>query len=441
MLMFDQKPATRRVLTNENDENAVANTRVTRAKASAVIGSHEIELVQKALGRSKSTTASTSTSAAAQIRKRAALEDVSNVAKNAEPLGLNGKAGGLKKQALGVKQGGLAKAAQPTRVTKLGRSQSTKSVLGPKIGSGKGSAELKRPASGIGSGVVGHAGKKRMTGSSSSKVTVKDEEDEENVAPVLHKRSTSITTTTEVVKKEELKRSLSPETGLDAFSTTLPEGVPDLDLEDLDDPLMVAEYVNDIFDYLRELELSTMANPSYMDAQENLEWSMRGILVDWLIEVHAKFGMLPETLYLAVNIIDRFLSTKLVQLDRLQLVGVTAMFIAAKYEEVFSPHVTSFKHVADDGFDEEEILSAERFILTALDYDLSYPNPMNFLRRISKADHYDVQVRTLGKYLLEISCLDHKFIGFPPSQIAAASMYFARMILDRGEWVSLCDGA
>ena len=142
-------------------------------------------------------------------------------------------------------------------------------------------------------------------------------------------------------------------------------------------------------------------------------------------------------MYLTVNIVDRFLSSKVVQLDRLQLVGVTAMFIAAKYEEVLSPHVQHFVHVADDGFTEAEILQAERFVLGALDYDLSYPNPMNFLRRISKADHFDVQTRTFGKYLLEISCLDHRFLVHPPSQIAAAAMHLARVVLGRGEWVRL----
>ncbi|KAI7057808.1 A/B/D/E cyclin, partial [Hortaea werneckii] len=208
----------------------------------------------------------------------------------------------------------------------------------------------------------------------------------------------------------------------------------DLDAEDMDDPLMVAEYVHEIFDYMKQLEIATMPNPDYMDNQGELEWKMRGILVDWLLEVHTRFRLLPETLFLAVNIIDRFLSCKVVQLDRLQLVGVTAMFIASKYEEVLSPHVQNFVHVADDGFSESEILSAERFVLAALDYDLSYPNPMNFLRRISKADNYDIQTRTLGKYLLEIGCVDHRFLKYPPSQVAAAAMYLARLALDRGEW-------
>ena len=102
---------------------------------------------------------------------------------------------------------------------------------------------------------------------------------------------------------------------------------------------------------------------------------------------------------------------------------------------MLAPHVENFKHVADDGFTVDQILIAERYILMALNYDLSYPNPMNFLRRISKAENYDIQTRTLGKYLMEISLLDHRFMEFLPSHIAAASMYLARLILDRGEWV------
>lgn len=203
---------------------------------------------------------------------------------------------------------------------------------------------------------------------------------------------------------------------------------------------MATEYATDIFEYLRQLEVKSIPNPKYMDHQDDIGWRTRGILIDWLIEVHTRFHLLPETLFLCINIIDRFLSKKVVQLDRLQLVGITAMFIASKYEEVLSPHVANFKHVADDGFTEEEILSAERFILGTLNYDLSYPNPMNFLRRISKADNYDIQTRTIAKYLVEISLLDHRFMECAPSQVAAAAMYLSRLIFDRGAWVSLAFG-
>ena len=281
--------------------------------------------------------------------------------------------------------------------------------------------------------------KKRNTGSAGSQLPVKQDSSAwESEAP---KQAPSFnvevsqdvkTAKVEVIKVESVSEA---ELKDGSIRQQLDDAVMDLDAEDMDDPLMVAEYVNDIFEYLKEIEVQTMPNPEYMDHQDHLEWHTRSVLVDWLVEVHTRFHLLPETLFLAINIIDRFLSTKIVQLDKLQLVGVTAMFIASKYEEILSPHVTNFKEVTDEQFTDKQILSAERFILASLNYDLSYPNPMNFLRRISKADNYDISTRTLGKYLLEISLVDHRFMEFPPSQIAAAAMYLARTILERGEWV------
>ncbi|PVI08516.1 G2/mitotic-specific cyclin CYB1 [Periconia macrospinosa] len=391
-----------RTVTNENDENA-GSMRVTRAK-SAAAPVDAAEVPKKAV-----TKRATTTNGATQA-KRGALGDISNVNKTGDATSKNGK------KAVSAKPS-LKEAAQPTKVQKpqsKARSTSARDK----------NSELKRqapPASGSGIPT-----KRPKVGPTISSKSLKEEEQEdgENVVPPTDAEISSKETKPAPVKAEISQKKV----------IEIPADVQDLDAEDCDDPLMVSEYVVEIFEYLKQLELSTMANPNYMDDQNELEWKMRGILVDWLLEVHTRFRLLPETLFLAVNIIDRFLSTKIVQLDRLQLVGVTAMFIASKYEEVLSPHVQNFIHVADDGFTEDEILSAERFVLTALNYDLSYPNPMNFLRRISKADNYDIQTRTLGKYLLEIGCLDHRFIRYPPSQVAAAAMYLARMVLERGPW-------
>ena len=182
-----------------------------------------------------------------------------------------------------------------------------------------------------------------------------------------------------------------------------------------------------------------MPDPLYMDAQAELQWKMRTILMDWLIEVHSKFRLLPETLFIAVNLIDRFLSARVISLVKFQLVGLTALFVAAKYEEVICPSVTHFLHMTDGGYGVEEILKAERYMLSTIEFDLSYPNPLHFLRRISKADGYDIQARTVGKFLVEISALDHKLLPYSPSLLAAAAMWLARLCLERGPWVScLC---
>ena len=238
---------------------------------------------------------------------------------------------------------------------------------------------------------------------------------------------------TEVRRDEKIIQSK----GRTQEETRIAQAIQAMDADDEGDPLMVSEYVYEVLEYMKQLELTTQPNPNYIEQQKELEWRMRGVLVDWLLEVHTRFHLLPETFYLTVNLIDRFLSCKVVQLERLQLVGVTAMFIASKYEEVLSPHIGNFRHVADDGFTEAEILNAERYILATLNYDLSFPNPMHFMRRISKADNYDIQTRTLAKYLLEISLLDHRFLHFRPSINAAASMQLARVILEKGQWVSV----
>lgn len=178
-----------------------------------------------------------------------------------------------------------------------------------------------------------------------------------------------------------------------------------------------------------------MPNPNYMEMQRDLAWKMRGILTDWLIQVHSRFRLLPETLFLCVNIIDRFLSQRVVSLAKLQLVGITCMFIAAKVEEIVSPSAQNFLYCADSSYTEAEILQAERYVLKTLDWNMSYPNPIHFLRRISKADDYNVQSRTIAKYLLEIQCLEWRLIAAPPSLMAAAAIWLARLILGFVDWV------
>lgn len=416
---ISQARASRRAVTDENAENG-GTTRVTRAKA-AVLTDDVVagEPPKKALATKRSTTGLTNGTTA--NRKRTALGDVSNVVKKETNENDD------KKDTLG-KGASLSKTTKPTGIHKqtIARSNSTRPALSQKSNNAN-SSDLKRPASG--SGVGGPVNKKGRTSTSKS-IKADDDETSENLPPPKN-GSTGNLKMQQKLKPESLDDGLLDE---EQSLEDLVKEAKDLDTEDIDDPLMVAEYVHEIFDYMKELEITTMPNPDYMKNQDELEWKMRGILVDWLLEVHTRFRLLPETLFLAVNIIDRFLSNKVVQLERLQLVGVTAMFIASKYEEVLSPHVQNFVHVADDGFPESEILTAERFMLATLNYDLSYPNPMNFLRRISKADNYDIQTRTLGKYLLEIGCLDHRFLKHPPSLVAASAMYLARLSMDRGPW-------
>lgn len=180
-----------------------------------------------------------------------------------------------------------------------------------------------------------------------------------------------------------------------------------------------------------------LPNPHYMETvQCEIQWSMRSILMDWLVQVHNRFALLPETLFLTVNYIDRFLSSKMVSLGKLQLVGATAIFVAAKYEEINCPSVQEIVFMVDGGYTVDEILKAERFMLSMLQFELGWPGPMSFLRRISKADDYDLETRTLAKYFLEVTIMDERFVGCAPSFLAAGAHCLARLILKKGDWVS-----
>ena len=178
-----------------------------------------------------------------------------------------------------------------------------------------------------------------------------------------------------------------------------------------------------------------MPSFNYMDAQTEIQWPMRSVLMDWVVQVHGRFGLFPETLFLCVNLIDRFLTHKVVSLGKLQLVGATALFIAAKYEEINCPSVHEISFMVENGYSPEEILRAERFMLTMFEYDLGSPGPMSFLRRISKADDYDLETRTLAKYFLEVTIMDERFLASPPSYAAAGAHCLARLILRKGHWV------
>lgn len=200
------------------------------------------------------------------------------------------------------------------------------------------------------------------------------------------------------------------------------------------DTSMVAEYSDDIFHYMKEQEIKMLPDAHYMDNQAEIQWSMRSVLMDWLVQVHHRFSLLPETLFLCVNYIDRFLSCKIVSLGKLQLVGATAIFIAAKYEEINCPSVQEIVYMVDGGYTMDEILKAERFMLSMLQFELGWPGPMSFLRRISKADDYDLETRTLAKYFLEITIMDERFVGSPPSFLSAGAHCLARMMLRKGSW-------
>ncbi|KAK7042976.1 G2/mitotic-specific cyclin [Paramarasmius palmivorus] len=209
----------------------------------------------------------------------------------------------------------------------------------------------------------------------------------------------------------------------------------DLDAEDMDDPYMVAEYIHEITAYLKEREQKTLPVADYMRFHAELSWDAREILLDWIVQIHARYNFLPESFFLTVNLFDRFLSLRpTISLQKLQLVGVSCFCVAVKFEEGVSPSVQELVRLTGETYTSEEICKAERYVLKTIGYDLSSPGPMTWLRRGSKADNLEPQARTIAKYLLEVASFLKDLVATPPSLLAAASLWFARLMLGREDW-------
>lgn len=175
-----------------------------------------------------------------------------------------------------------------------------------------------------------------------------------------------------------------------------------------------------------------------MEKQEDINEKMRAILIDWLIEVHLKFKLVPESLFLTVNLIDRYLEKEIVNRQKLQLVGVTAMLIACKYEEIYPPIVKDFVYITDNAYSKEEILQMEKKMLSILDFNIQITSSFRFLERFNKVAKTDTLIFNLSRYLIELSMVNYKMMRFTNSNLAASALYLAmKMTKHQNPWTDL----
>lgn len=197
----------------------------------------------------------------------------------------------------------------------------------------------------------------------------------------------------------------------------------------------VPEYAAEIHTYLREMEVKTRPKAGYMKKQPDITTSMRSILVDWLVEVGEEYKLQNETLYLAVNYIDRFLSSMSVLRGKLQLVGTAAMLLASKFEEIYPPEVAEFVYITDDTYTKKQVLRMEHLVLKVLSFDLAAPTINQFLTQYVLNQLVSKQVESLAMYLGELSLVESEtFLKYLPSQIAAAAYTLANHTVTGGSW-------
>ncbi|CAN0924252.1 CYCB2-4 [Linum grandiflorum] len=207
------------------------------------------------------------------------------------------------------------------------------------------------------------------------------------------------------------------------------DSVVDIDSCDENNPLAVVEYIEDLYEFYRKAEVASAVPSNYMEQQPDIKERMRSILIDWLIEVHDKFELMEETLYLTVNLIDRFLAVESVERKKLQLVGVTSMLLACKYEEVSVPVVNDLVLISDKAYSRTEILDMEKLMVNALQFNMSVPTPYVFMRRFLKAAQSDQKLELLSFFLLELCLVEYEMLKFPPSLQSAAAIYTAQCTL------------
>ncbi|EOY16383.1 Cyclin A1,1 isoform 2, partial [Theobroma cacao] len=147
------------------------------------------------------------------------------------------------------------------------------------------------------------------------------------------------------------------------------------------DPQFCATFACDIYKHLRASEVKKRPSTDFMERiQKDINSSMRAILIDWLVEVAEEYRLVPDTLYLTVNYIDRYLSGNVMNRQRLQLLGVACMMIAAKYEEICAPQVEEFCYITDNTYFKEEVLEMESSVLNYLKFEMTAATAKCFLR-------------------------------------------------------------
>jgi cyclin B len=184
------------------------------------------------------------------------------------------------------------------------------------------------------------------------------------------------------------------------------------------DPQVNNEYILEMYQNLIQEEKKIKSLFGYMKNQTDMNEKMRAILIDWIIDVHFKFKLKAETLFLTVWLIDKYLSLKKIKRNKLQLIGVTCMLIACKYEEIYSPEVFDFVYITENSYEKKDIINLELEILVLLEFNVTVPTSNSFYEIISSSLSFSTQEFFLGKYLLEMFLLDYRSLKYKPSEIA-----------------------
>lgn len=233
--------------------------------------------------------------------------------------------------------------------------------------------------------------------------------------------SSSVGLSAQVVDNETCSNTLE-EASTMLESTTQTANLPYVQIN----PQLAFEYFEEISNTLIEAQESEgmiYAIPNYMSTMQNdIHEKMRVILFDWLVDVHLKWELSTETLYLTFNLIDRFLCLRYTSRDFLQCVGVAALLIACKYEEVYFPDLKDFIEVTDYSFSKQQILEKELEILSLLEFNITVPSSLSFFEIYNIQLNLEGREKSCALFLIELAAFDYNMLKYKPSLIAAGCL-------------------
>jgi hypothetical protein len=192
------------------------------------------------------------------------------------------------------------------------------------------------------------------------------------------------------------------------------------------------EYLTDIFNNLN-LEEKELRNKEGMSMilQSDINERMRAVIVDWIIEVHNRFKLCSDSLFLSVSLIDRYLNKKPIKRKELQLLSVVSLLVACKCEEIFSPEIRDFVCIMDKSYEKEDIIYLEKSLLKILKFEVTIPTALKFYEILSVKLSLNKNDFHFGFYLLELSLLNFKISKYNPSLVAAGSCYMTMILFKR----------
>jgi hypothetical protein len=197
---------------------------------------------------------------------------------------------------------------------------------------------------------------------------------------------------------------------------------------------LVTDYVNEIIIDLKKNEHINHPKPQGLDETQTLiNESCRSLVVDWLVDVSTQYKLSDDSLFLAVNLLDRYISKKKIKIKEFQLIACGALFIASKFEEIYPPEIIDFCLIMNNAFSRNDILRIEYDILNTLEFDILSVSPLVFLKRFLEVSKSAIKTLALSYFILEISLLEVKCLNYMPSLLAASCLYLSRKLSIRIE--------